>query len=81
MKLFCFKNNSKKRQLKYQETGDLCKWTELAVNHIQPNTFSVIVNRFIEINNIDTEIYGYRFADNSLTENLRNTIKGMQIYV
>src|SRR5690606_32538055 len=48
-----FRDNSKKGKVKCQESGDLCKWSELVVDHRQPNTFSIIVDRFIEVNNID----------------------------
>ena len=48
-----FSDNSKKGQVKCQESGDLCKWEELVVDHRQPNTFSIIVDRFIELNTID----------------------------
>ncbi len=41
-----FDKNSVKGQVKCQETGILSKWTELAVDHRQPNTFSIIVDRF-----------------------------------
>lgn len=79
VKLSYFKNNSKKGMVKCQETGELCKWTDLVVDHRQPNTFSVIVDRFIEVNNIkietmeyiDTEIYGSKFKDVSLSEKFR----------
>lgn len=41
--------------MKCQETGFLLKYEELNVDHRQPNTFSVIVDRFIELNNIDIQ--------------------------
>jgi hypothetical protein len=71
--------NSKNRMAKCQETGILSKWEELVVDHRQPNTFSVIVDRFKELNNIDLDIIEYTsdnknnivFADNSLTEKFR----------
>ena len=53
VKLSYFKGRSKKGRVKCQETGELCLWEELNVDHRQPNTFSVIVDRFIEVNNID----------------------------
>ena len=53
VKLEYFKANSEKGYVKCQETGDLCKWEELNVDHRQPNTFSVILDRFIEIKQID----------------------------
>jgi len=48
-----FDKNSVKGQVKCQETGKLSYWTELAVDHRQPNTFSVIVDRFKEVDRID----------------------------
>jgi len=48
-----FSENSKNGQVKCQETGELCKWNELVIDHRQPNTFSIIVDRFIEMNRID----------------------------
>lgn len=48
-----FDKYSQKGQVKCQETGKLLKWEELSIDHRQPNTFSVIVDRFIEIKNID----------------------------
>lgn len=50
-----FDQNSKKGHVKCQETGILSKWTELAVDHRQPNTFSVIVDRFKEVNRIELD--------------------------
>lgn len=54
-----FDVNSAKGQVKCQETGTLSKWTELVVDHRQPNTFSIIIDRFKEINKIDLEIIEY----------------------
>lgn len=48
-----FDKYSKKGQVKCQESGDLLKWEDLSVDHRQPNTFSVIIDRFIELNNIN----------------------------
>ena len=53
VKLLYFKNHSKKGRVKCQETRELCLWNELSVDHRQPNTFSMIVERFIELNKID----------------------------
>ncbi|MDY0089990.1 MAG: DCL family protein [Flavobacteriaceae bacterium] len=53
VKLEYFRQNSKNGQVKCQETGELCKWEELNIDHRQPNTFSMILERFIEVNNID----------------------------
>lgn len=74
-----FDQNSVKGQVKCQETGVLSKWTELAVDHRQPNTFSIIVDRFKEINRIDLETIEYTdtqqnhivFKNNIYTENFK----------
>ncbi|HQZ25714.1 MAG TPA: hypothetical protein PLD18_10475 [Flavobacterium sp.] len=58
-----FDTNSVKGQVKCQETGLLSKWTELAVDHRQPNTFSVIVDRFKEVNRIELDIIEYTSND------------------
>lgn len=79
VKLTYFKKFSSKGQVKCQETGKLCKWEELNVDHRQPNTFSVIVDRFIEVFqiNIDAVDYievmdgVYNFNDQILAENFR----------
>jgi hypothetical protein len=62
-----------------QETGILSKWEELVIDHRQPNTFSVIIDRFKELNNIDIESIQYNsdeknnivFSDISLSEKFR----------
>lgn len=80
VKLTYFKKFSSKGEVKCQETGELCKWEELNVDHRQPNTFSVIVDRFIEVNRIDintiqyTEIMDgvYHFTDIELAEKFKN---------
>jgi hypothetical protein len=54
-----FDRNSVKGQVKCQETGLLSYWTELAVDHRQPNTFSIIVDRFKEVNRIDLDEIEY----------------------
>jgi len=59
VKLSYFKGRSKKGRVKCQETGELCLWEELNVDHRQPNTFSVIVDRFIEVNNLDLSAIQY----------------------
>jgi len=79
VKLSFFKGNSKKGRVKCQETGELSLWEELNVDHRQPNTFSVIVDRFIELHKID--LYSveyietidnvYSFKDDDLAEKFR----------
>jgi uncharacterized protein DUF3223 len=54
-----FKKYSKNGKVKCQETGILSKWDELVIDHRQPNTFSVIIDRFIEINDIDLKSVEY----------------------
>jgi hypothetical protein len=75
-----FDKFSKKGFVPCQETGVKSKWTELVVDHRQPNTFSVIVDRFIELFKIDLKKVEYKtdennlylFKDNELSENFRN---------
>jgi len=75
-----FKKYSKNGKVKCQETGKLSKWDELVIDHRQPNTFSVIVDRFREINNInlksieyDEKIDGiYYFKDKSISEKFKH---------
>ncbi len=79
VKLSFFKGNSKKGRVKCQETGELSLWEELNVDHRQPNTFSVIVDRFIELHGIDLSSIEYietidnvyLFKDNDLTEKFK----------
>lgn len=74
-----FDKNSIKGQVKCQETGKLSKWTELAVDHRQPNTFSMIVDRFKEVNKIDLAAIEYTsneqnhiiFKDENLTKDFQ----------
>lgn len=75
-----FDNYSKKGIVPCQETGVKSNWSELVVDHRQPNTFSVIVDRFIELNKIDLkkveyitdENNFYLFKDKELSENFKN---------
>jgi hypothetical protein len=74
-----FDNHSIKGQVKCQETSKLSKWEELVVDHRQPNTFSIIIDRFKEVNSIDIEILEYAsneknhiiFKDDKLTQDFR----------
>ncbi len=59
VKLAYFKETSKNGQAKCQETGKLFTWDGLSVDHRQPNTFSVIVDRFIELNEIVLSLVEY----------------------
>jgi hypothetical protein len=57
----------------------LSKWTELVVDHKQPNSFSIIVDRFKEVTNLDFDKIEYTlnaqnhliFTDTNLTEQFR----------
>ncbi len=74
-----FKTHSKNGLVKCQETGILINFEKTHVDHRQPNTFSVIVDRFIELNRIDLESvqydkienYGHRLIDKRLEEDFR----------
>jgi len=75
-----FDKFSKKGFVPCQETGIQSNWTELVVDHRQPNTFSVIVDRFVELFKFDLKKVEYKtdennfylFKDNELSENFRN---------
>ena len=75
-----FDKNSIKGQVKCQETSKLSKWIELVVDHRQPNTFSIILDRFKEVNSIQLDLIEYTsndqnqiiFKDESLIEQFRN---------
>jgi hypothetical protein len=79
VKLAYFKKSSKKGKVKCQETRELEKYEDLTVDHRQPNTFSVIVDRFIELNNLNLENIEYieiagdinELADSELKEKFR----------
>lgn len=74
-----FDNFSKKGFVPCQETGIQSNWSDLVVDHRQPNTFSIIVDRFIEMNKINLEEIEYItdfnnlyiFKDNDLLETFR----------
>ncbi len=72
VKLEYFKANSNNGMARCQETMELKKFEELCVDHRQPNTFSVIVDRFIELNQIDINSIEYvekRGGPNELKDN------------
>ena len=60
-----FQTNSLNGYVKCQETNQLSKWEDLAVDHRQPNTFSVILDRFKEVKNIDLENIEYTINENN----------------
>ena len=74
-----FDENSIKGQVNCQETGQLSNWAELVVDHRQPMTFSIILDRFKEVERVDLEYIEYTsndqnhivFTDESLSENFR----------
>jgi hypothetical protein len=74
-----FDKHSIKGQVKCQETGLMSKWEELVVDHRQPNTFSIIVDRFKEVNRIDLDLIEFTsndqnhiiFKDDNLKEEFR----------
>ncbi|WP_181309079.1 DUF3223 domain-containing protein [Rufibacter sp. XAAS-G3-1] len=61
-----FDDHSSKGLVKCQETNQLSKWEDLVVDHRQPNTFSVIVDRFKEVNKINTNEIEYILTDENL---------------
>lgn len=63
VKLRYFQINSKKGHVKCQETGELHKWENLVVDHRQPNTFSIIVDRFKEVKQIEVNKIEYYYDD------------------
>lgn len=62
-----FDIHSVKGKVKCQETGKLSKWIDLVVDHRQPNTFSVIIDRFKELNNIEVENLRFITNEHNLT--------------
>lgn len=59
VKQLYFKTHAVNGFVKCQESGQLSKWDDLAVDHRQPNTFSVIVDRFKEVFQIDVTSVDY----------------------
>ena len=60
-----FSESSAKGFVKCQETNEMAKWDDLAVDHRQPHTFSIIVDRFKEIKNIKVEEIEYYIDENN----------------
>jgi hypothetical protein len=75
VKLAYFKKFSKKGKVKCQETGDLEKYENLTIDHRQLNTFSAIVDRFIELNNLNLENIEYIEVDGDINELVDNELK------
>ena len=61
-----FDDNSVKGYVKCQETNILSNWEDLRIDHRQPNTFSVIVDRFKEVNKIEVAEIEYLTNDDNL---------------
>jgi hypothetical protein len=59
-----FKENSKNGFVKCQDSAELINFDNAHVDHRQPNTFSVIVDRFIELNRIELSNIEYDRIDN-----------------
>ncbi|NOQ93533.1 MAG: hypothetical protein GQ547_02730 [Methylophaga sp.] len=68
VKLSYFREHSIKGRVKCQESNELLKWEELNIDHRQPNTFSVIVERFVEKNSITLESIEYNEIDGGQDE-------------
>ena len=61
-----FKKHAVQGKVKCQETTVLSTWEELVVDHRQPNTLSVIVDRFKEVNNIVLDNLEYKTTKDNL---------------
>ncbi|MCW0482586.1 hypothetical protein [Gaoshiqia sediminis] len=68
VKVDYFARYSKKGRVKCQETGEFLTYEELSLDHRQPNTFSVIVDRFIELKKIDLNEIEYIQIDGGPNE-------------
>lgn len=75
-----FEANHINGQAKCQETNELSIWEDLVVDHRQPNTLSIIIDRFKELTKIDLDKIEYFTDDNNfllfrndeLTDQFRN---------
>jgi hypothetical protein len=61
-----FKVHWKNGYVKCQETKKDSKWEDLVVDHRQPHTFSIIVDRFIEVFQINLENIEYSISKENL---------------
>jgi len=75
-----FDSFSVKGKVKCQESGELLKWENLVVDHRQPNTFSVIVDRYIEVRKINIEDVEYKEIGNVLFFDDENITKDFKKY-
>lgn len=79
-----FDKHSVNGKVKCQETGLLSIWEELVVDHRQPNTFSIIVDRFKEVSGMDVRKLEFMsdeqnhivFKDSEIAFNFKNYHKG-----
>lgn len=62
-----FKENAKNSRALCQETSEMHKWNDLVVDHRQPNTLSIIIDRFIELKSIDVTKIEYKQSDRNYT--------------
>lgn len=62
-----FKQNSKNSKAPCQESKKFFKFEDLEVDHRQPNTLSVIIDRFIELNQIEIDKVEYKFEPYKLS--------------
>ena len=68
VKLDFFDKHSINGRVKCQESKELAKYEELNVDHRQPNTFSIIVDRFIELSKLDIDKIEYIQVDGGPNE-------------
>lgn len=61
-----FKKTAVNGLVKCQETNQLSNWTEVAVDHRQPNTLSIIIDRFRELNSININEIEYSSNSDNL---------------
>ena len=61
-----FKKNALCGLVKCQETGQLSNWNEVVVDHRQPHTLSIIIDRFKELNRIDIDKIEYANSSDNI---------------
>ena len=80
MKQRYFREHSKDGKVKCQDTSEYITFDDAHVDHRQPNTFSIIVDRFIELHRINlkeitydkSEKYGHVFTDENLAKEFKD---------
>lgn len=76
-----FRKNAVNGFIKCQETGQLSSWAEVAVDHRQPNTLSIIIDRFKELNKIAVDEIEYKSCNNLiLFKDIELTCKFVQYH-